>query len=62
MLQKFRLSVAKAQFYSPDGGRNPIRRRTESDQAANAIRSGGVRNPIRRRSVYNDKNITKPTA
>ena len=28
-----------------DGERNPIRRRTQSDQTANAIRSGGVRNP-----------------
>ena len=62
MLQKFRLSVVKAQLYSPDGVRNPIGRRTQSDQAANGIRSGGERNPIGRRSVYNDKNITKPTA
>ena len=33
-----------------DGGRNPIRRRTQSNQTANAIQSGGERNPIRRRT------------
>ena len=37
MLQKFRLSVVKAQSYSPDGVRYPIGRRTESDQAADGI-------------------------
>ena len=30
----------------PDGGRNPIGRRTESDRAADGIRSGGGRNPM----------------
>ena len=40
-----------------DTERNPIGRRTQSNQTANAIRSGGERNPIGRRSVYNDKNI-----
>ena len=33
-----------------DGGRNLTGRRTESDRAANGIRSGGGRNPIRRRT------------
>ena len=33
-----------------DGGRNPIRRRTESDRTADGIQSGGGRNPIGRRT------------
>ena len=33
-----------------DGERNPIRRRTQSNQTADAIQSGGERNPIRRRT------------
>ena len=57
LLQKLRLSVVKALLYSPDGERNPIGRRTQSDRAADAIRSGGERDPSGRRSVYNDKNI-----
>lgn len=32
-----------------DGGRNPIRRRTQSDRTANGIQSGGGWNPIGRR-------------
>ena len=55
--KKQSFSVAKALLYSPDGERNPIRQRTQSNQTANAIRSDGGRNPIGRRSVYNDKNI-----
>ena len=35
---------------SSDTERNPIGRRTQSDQTANAIRSDGGRNPIRRRT------------
>ncbi len=34
----------------PDGGRNPIGRRTESDRTADGIRSDGGRNPIGRRT------------
>ena len=55
--KKQSFSVAKALLYSPDGERNLIRQRTQSNQTANAIQSGGERNPIGRRSVYNDKNI-----
>ena len=33
-----------------DGGRNPIRRRTESDQTANGIQSDGERHPIGQRT------------
>ena len=36
-----------------DGERNPIRRRTQSNQTANAIQSDGERNPIRRRTESN---------
>ena len=36
-------SVVKALLYSPDGERNPIGRRTQSDRAANVIRSDGER-------------------
>ncbi|EHJ39756.1 hypothetical protein HMPREF0673_01530 [Leyella stercorea DSM 18206] len=43
MLQKLRFSVVEALLYSPDGGRDPIRRRTQSDRTADAIQSGGVR-------------------
>ena len=43
-------SVCVSQFPT-DGGRNPIGWRTESDQVANGIRSGGERNPIGRRTV-----------
>ena len=43
-------SVCVSQFPT-DGGRNPIGRRTESDQTADGIRSGGGRNPIRWRTV-----------
>ena len=32
-----------------DGGRNPIRRRTQSDRTADGIQSGGGWNPIGRR-------------
>ena len=35
---------------SPSPERNPIGRRTESDRAANGIRSGGGRKPIGRRT------------
>ena len=38
----------KVQVVSSCSGRNPIRRRTQSDQTANAIQSDGGRNPIRR--------------
>lgn len=31
-------------------GRNPTRRRTEPDQAANGVRTDGGREPIRRRT------------
>ena len=43
-------SVYVSQFPT-DGGRNLIRRRTESDRTADGIRSGGGRNPIRWRTV-----------
>ena len=45
-----------------DSGRNPIGRRTQSNRAANEIRSGGGRNPIGRRSVHdgNHKAFTLP--
>ena len=39
----------------PDGGRNPIGRRTESDRTADGIRSGGGRNPIGRRTESDGK-------
>ena len=38
-----------------DGGRNPIGRRTESDRAADGIRTDGGRNLIGRRSEHDDK-------
>ena len=38
----------KVQVVSSCSERNPIGRRTQSDQTANAIRSDGERNPIRR--------------
>ena len=38
----------------PDGGRNPIGRRTESDRTADGIRSGGGRNPIGQRTLHDD--------
>ena len=40
----------KVQVVSSCTERNPIRRRTQSDQTANAIQSDGERNPIRRRT------------
>ncbi len=40
----------KVQVVSSCNGRNPIRRRTQSDQTANATRSDGGRNPIGRRT------------
>ncbi len=40
----------KVQVVSSCTERNPIGRRTQSDQTANAIRSDGERNPIRRRT------------
>ena len=43
-------SVYVSQFPT-DGGRNLIRRRTESDRVADGIQSGGGRNPIRWRTV-----------
>ena len=45
-------SVCISQFPT-DGGRNPIGQRTESDWAADGIRSGGGRNPIRWRTESN---------
>ena len=49
-----RNAVASYDMYhqqnSSGGGRNPIGRRTQSNQAANAIQSGGERNPIGRRT------------
>ena len=57
VLQKLIFCFVKALLYSPDGERNLIRRRTQSNRAADAIQSGGERNPIGQRSVYNDKNI-----
>ena len=45
-------SVCVSQFPT-DGGRNPIGRRTESDQTADGIRSDGERNPIRWRTESN---------
>ena len=39
----------------PDGGRNPIGRRTESDRTADRIRSDGGRNPIGRRTESDGK-------
>ena len=39
----------------PDGGRNPIGRRTESDRTADGIRSGGGRNLIGRRTESDGK-------
>ena len=39
-----------SQYFSTDGGRNPIGRRTESDRTADGIRSDGGRNPIGRRT------------
>ena len=38
-------------LFTTGGGRNPIGRRTESDRAADGIRSDGGRNPIGRRTV-----------
>ena len=40
----------KVQVVSSCTGRNPIRRRTQSDQTANATQSDGERNPIGRRT------------
>ena len=40
--------LAVFQAIRPYSGRNLIGRRTESDRAADGIRSGGGRNPIRR--------------
>ena len=40
----------KVQVVSSCTERNPIRRRTQPDQTANATRSDGGRNPIRRRT------------
>ena len=40
----------KVQVVSSCTERNPIGRRTQPDQTANAIQSGGERNPIRRRT------------
>lgn len=42
----------KVQVVSSCTERNPIRRRTQPNQTADAIRSGGERNPIRRRTQY----------
>ena len=42
----------KVQVVSSCTERNPIRRRTQSNQTADAIRSDGERNPIRRRTQY----------
>ncbi len=39
-----------SQHFSTDGGRNPIGQRTESDRAADGIRSDGEREPIGRRT------------
>ena len=40
------------EIFSSGSGRNLIGRRTESDRAADGIRSGGGRNPIGRRTRY----------
>ena len=40
----------KVQVVSSCTERNPIRRRAQSDQTANAIQSDGERNPIGRRT------------
>ena len=42
----------KVQVVSSCTERNPIRRRTQSNRVANAIRSGGERNPIRWRTQH----------
>lgn len=42
----------KVQVVSSCTERNPIRRRTQSNQTANATQSDGERNPIRRRTQY----------
>ena len=42
----------KVQVVSSCSGRNPIRRRTQSDWTANAIRLDGERNPIRWRTQH----------
>ena len=42
----------KVQVVSSCTERNPIGRRTQPDQTANAIRSDGGRNPIRRRTQF----------
>lgn len=40
----------KVQVVSSCTERNPIRRRTQPDRTADAIRSDGGRNPVRRRT------------
>ena len=40
--------------FSSDGGRNPIRRRTQPNQTADATQSDGGRNPIGRRTEHDD--------
>lgn len=42
----------KVQVVSSCTERNPIRRRTQSNRTADAIRSGGERNPIRWRTQH----------
>ena len=42
----------KVQVVSSCTERNPIRRRTQPNQTADATRSDGGRNPIRRRTQY----------
>ena len=47
------------EIFSSDGGRNLIRRRTESDRTADGIRSDGGRNLIGRRTLPDAKRKKK---
>ena len=51
----FYIFAVKPQEKSSSPERNPIGRRTESDRAADGIRSGGGRNLIGRRTENDDK-------